>query len=272
MRANQPPYGLRNFLSFILRDVIKYRKKVIEKNIKIAFPHYDQSQVTKLRRAFYKQFAVTICEVMYTYSYPQNIINHITFDGFEQIQNDLNNGKSVIITGGHFFNWEWSGITLTIPIQNDVYGIYKKLSNPFFEQHFLKARSQYGLKLVSTRDSMGVMESVINGDSPSVFLLAGDQSPSNTKRAIWVNFFNKKTAFLRGTERLATKHNLPVYFLDVKNPKMGQYNLKARRLIVKNQAYTQALATEVESTIKTIPRSWLWSHNRWKHNPELKSH
>ncbi len=46
----------------------------------------------------------------------------------------------------------------------------------------------------------------------TAYIMAADQSPSNAKNVIWVNFLGRETAFLHGPEKYAIRYNYPVIF------------------------------------------------------------
>ena len=104
----------------------------------------------------------------------------------------------------------------------------------------------------------------------SIFIMASDQSPSNIKKAIWVKFLGRDTAFLQGPEVYAKKHDLPVVFVDIQRVKRGYYELEMK-LITENPLelpegeITQRYASMLEEAIRNKPENWLWSHRRWKH-------
>ncbi len=263
--ARKPPYFIARIIELLLKRILRYRKDVIEKNIKQVFPNYSKSEIKLLRNKFYKQLSRTFAEVLYTYSHPAKIPERVSYSGFEEINKELKKGNSVILSGGHFYNWEWNGICLTKATDFPVYGIYKPLSNPYFEKHFFNARSFHGVRLVTMRSTKQIIEAAETNEEASIYVLAADQSPSHVKKAIWINFFNKKTAFFPGIENFAKRYDLPVFYLQVENPKKGYYHCRAIQLFAPDQQWTKVYARQVESSVYAQPHAWLWSHNRWKH-------
>jgi KDO2-lipid IV(A) lauroyltransferase len=105
----------------------------------------------------------------------------------------------------------------------------------------------------------------------TAYIMAADQSPSNTKNVIWVDFLVRKTAFLHGPEKYASRYNFPVFFVDIQRVKRGYYELELI-LLSENPAelehgeLTRRYAEKLEEAILKQPENWLWSHKRWKLN------
>lgn len=263
--ANQPPYYLTPVITFILRRLLKYRRAVIEGNLRIAFPDKSAAEITSIRNAFYKQLATTFTEVLYTYSYPQKIGERVSHKGFEAIDHDLRQGKSVMLCAAHLYNWEWIGITCSQPLTQPVMGVYKPLHNPYFEKHLYDARSSLGVLLVPMRTTIKTVAERESKGTPTLYVLGADQSPSHTKKSIWVDFFGRKTAFFPGIQNLVVRYDMPVYYLDVRCTKRGYYEAEAIPMEAHDGNWMQAYAKKVETSINRSPSSWLWSHRRWKH-------
>lgn len=268
VRAKTPPYYLTPFIVFILRNVLGYRKKVITDNLMIAFPEKDEAAIASIRNAFYKQLATTFTEVLYTYSHPDKLATRVSHEGFESIDQHLAAGQSVMLCAAHLYNWEWVGITSSLAVKHPVMGVYKPLSNPHFEEHLHAARSSLGVLLVPMRTTMKMIAKRESMDQPTLYILGADQSPSHTKKSIWVDFFGKKTPFFPGIQNLVVKYDMPVYYMDINCPKRGYYHVKAIKMESSDGNWMEPYARMVESSIRRVPHAWLWSHRRWKHSFE----
>lgn len=100
-------------------------------------------------------------------------------------------------------------------------------------------------------------------------MMAADQNPGNPKKAIWINFLGRPTAFLDGVERYAREYDLPIVFADIHRVKRGYYTIKLDTLVSDPQLLPHGEITRryVDRLVKAIehqPENWLWSHKRWK--------
>ena len=265
VRKSGPPYYLTPLIIFILKDIMGYRKNMIARNMSKVFPEKSTREIKKMRSDFYRQLADTFAEMLYGYRYPEKIMERLEFENMELINKDIAEGKSVIASGGHFYNWEWAGISLAGPVSHPVYGIYKKISNPYFERYFLEARASLGIDLISTRDASKFIRDKEKKGEHSIYILAADQSPSYTEKAIWIEFFGSKLPFFPGIQKFVDLYGMSVYFIRIECPKRGFYKMTCEPLETIPDGYTQAFVAKVKEAIIAHPTSWLWSHNRWKH-------
>jgi KDO2-lipid IV(A) lauroyltransferase len=105
--------------------------------------------------------------------------------------------------------------------------------------------------------------------------LISDQAPPLRADTEWFDFLNRKSTFIEGSERIAMRFKLPVYFLHIERVKAGLYRLRFDPLYdgteeVEPMEITRRYARALESMIREHPELWLWSHNRWKHSPETQ--
>jgi KDO2-lipid IV(A) lauroyltransferase len=104
----------------------------------------------------------------------------------------------------------------------------------------------------------------------SLFVLMGDQSPSNMKTTHWLPFLGRDTAWLHGVGTLAVAHNMPIFYFETQRIKRGYYQSTVHELCLNPSAYSpeqisKLYAGFVAQIILKNPSPWLWSHKRWKH-------
>jgi len=73
-------------------------------------------------------------------------------------------------------------------------------------------------------------------------------------------------------EKIAIKTNRPVFYLKVNVLKKGYYQVDCVPLCLNPAESTQQEITALhvsllETIIRKKPEYWLWSHKRWKHQP-----
>ena len=104
---------------------------------------------------------------------------------------------------------------------------------------------------------------------PALMIMAADQSPSNVKKAIWIEFLNQETGWLHGPESYARRYNWPVVYFKINKLKKGYYSMSIEIISEKpfeqdENHITKKYAHLLERDIKEAPQYWLWSHKRWK--------
>ncbi len=263
-------YVISDFLRFVLYRVVGYRRKVVEDNIRNSFPDLPVAEQKKLINLSYKNLADIIIEgvKVFTMSDKQIVARH-KFINPEFLTPYIEAGKSVILLPAHYGNWEWGG--LSIPLQLDykhIIVLYKPLSNKFADRLVKKNRSRTGIFMGSIFETAKLFQTYVS--QTTAFFLVADQSPSNRRKAYWVNFLGRETAFLHGPERYARLYQLPVIFVDVQRVKRGYYEVEFSLLTddpasLPKGGITALYARKLEDIIRKKPENWLWSHRRWKH-------
>jgi KDO2-lipid IV(A) lauroyltransferase len=168
---------------------------------------------------------------------------------------------------GHYNNWEWGSLAAAKQLKHNIVALYKPLSNKLIDQYAIKIRARYGTELASIFKTSLTFEENLN--KTTLFLLVADQSPSNERKAYWINFLGRNTAFLHGPETHAKKNNLPVFFIDIQRVKRGFYTVEIVLLadnpaVLDDGEITHRYAKALEEQILKNPKNWLWTHRRWK--------
>jgi KDO2-lipid IV(A) lauroyltransferase len=173
-----------------------------------------------------------------------------------------------ILTGAHYNNWEWGVLSWSLWFQPQVVGIYKPLTNKYLEAWLNKKRSNFGMYLAATYETRKALEA--HEGKQSLFVLMGDQSPSNMKTTHWLPFLGRDTAWLHGVGTLAVAHTMPIFYLETQRIKRGYYQSTVHELCLNPSVYSpeqisKLYADFVAQIILKNPSPWLWSHKRWKH-------
>ena len=101
-------YVLGIKLAFILR-IFAYRKKIIDNNLKTAFPKKENSALKKIKNQFYSYFGQLIVETIKLFNCSEDTIRkRHKFVNESLINTFLKQDKDVIIVLGHYCNWEWA--------------------------------------------------------------------------------------------------------------------------------------------------------------------
>ncbi len=263
-------YGISDILYLLINYVFKYRKKVIINNLRNSFPEKSDKEIQTICNKFYRHLCDMIFETLKTHSMSQKEFNkRITFENQEMINNHFNEGKSIILLGMHYNNWEWSCFGPDI-FNHGLLIIYNPVrGNRAFEDYLLKYRGRWGAISVQVHKSARMAVQYTKMEKPMILWLAADQTPPPTTK-IWTTFLNQETPFFSGPEKIASKSNQPVVFHHTRKIKRGHYKVELYELF-KNPAEVEekeillTYARKMEEIIRKEPEYYLWSHRRWKH-------
>jgi KDO2-lipid IV(A) lauroyltransferase len=262
-------YGISDFLFVIFYYLTGYRKKIVLGNIQRSFPEKSAKEHTEICRKFYHHFCDLIVESLKTFTISEKqVAKRVVCVNPELINMYYDQGRSVIIAGGHYNNWEVFAVGVDALIKHKAVGIYKPLSNKYFDNKMRKTRSKYGLYMISTRDVKKVFDEEVNNLTATIFAI--DQSPSNSNNCYWMEFLHQDTGILFGVERYAKEYNFPVVYGRINKVKRGHYSFEFFELTdtPNETAYgeiTERSTRMLEKDIREKPEFWLWTHRRWKH-------
>ncbi len=262
-------YIFSDIMYFVLLYVMRYRKSVVRSNLEDCFPEKSNKEIDKLIRLSYKNLTDVIVEGFKAFTMSDRQIRERHKVLNPEILADLTNNKNGVIAAPcHYGNWEWGSMSPSLYFNHRIIVFYKPFSNPYINRFVNKNRSRTGGILTSIYKTSEIFKE-LKGQKV-IYIMAADQSPSNAKRAIWVDFMGRETAFLHGPEIYAKKYNYPVIFTDIKRVKRGFYELTLSIISdhsskTEDRDITTLYAKKLETAIRNKPEDYLWSHKRWKH-------
>jgi Kdo2-lipid IVA lauroyltransferase/acyltransferase len=262
-------YGISDFFCFVIYRIVGYRKAVVFDNLRQCFPEKSEAEIQSIARKFYHHLCDLIIESIKNFSISEKELRkRMLTQNAELFAKYFKEGRSIILCGGHYGNWEMWALSAPLYLEHKILGIYKKLKDPYFDEKMRLTRGRFGLKLISTRDINEYLKT--NTSELNVTVLAVDQSPSDPKKCVWVNFLGRETAALYGSEKFAKEYNRPVIYGHVEKIKRGYYRMHYELIVAEpgEMAYGEIIQKAhdiLEREILRAPEFWLWSHKRWKH-------
>ncbi|MGG9970483.1 lysophospholipid acyltransferase family protein [Ferruginibacter sp. SUN002] len=260
-------YGISSFVAFLLRDVFRYRRKVILENLLIAFPNKNEEERVAIAKKFYRNFTDTFVETIKTLSMSDTTFDKRCAHNFTLINEAAAKGHNIQLLGAHMFNWEYANLALGKYLTIPLIGVYSQIENQMFDKLFLKIRSKYKTILVPTGKFKRQMHELMQHQH-SMYLLA-DQNAGKMTNAYWVDFFGKPAPFIIGPHKAAAKNNTTIIFVNFKKTKRGYYSFEAEQVVENTKEYTPQQLTILyrnflENIISRQPENYLWSHRRWR--------
>ena len=117
-------YLIADFLFVILYYVIGYRRKVVQENLRNAFPSKTVQERSIVEKKYYKYLADLIVETVKMISISEaEMSRRVVCTNPEIIDHYFSRGKSISAVAGHYCNWEWAGSEFSI--SNPLFIIYK---------------------------------------------------------------------------------------------------------------------------------------------------
>lgn len=260
-------YLLSDVVFVLIYYVFGYRRKVVEGNLRIAFPEKSGMEIQQISKQFYRNFVDNFIETLKLISAGDKFIRS-RFKADTGVLNELyEKGKRCQVHLGHNFNWELANIGIAKYTPFPLLGVYMPLENKLFDRIMRKFRAKNGTILIPATRMREAM--LPYRDKQYILGLVADQVPGNMNRAYWLNFFGKATPFAQGPEKGARAGNIPVVFGSIEKIKRGHYHLVLHLETENPQEMEPGELTRryrdfLEKVIRKNPDMWLWSHRRWK--------
>lgn len=248
-----------------------YRKKVVTSNLKRAFPNQNQEWRNAVRRKFYRHFYDLLTESIRLFSISkEEAMARFRVANPELLEQLTKAGKSAILVGGHYQNWELYAVASNPQIPHQLAGIYTPLTNAFFEKKFSASRSRFGLELIPKKQVRAYFEATKNQLTCTTFAI--DQCPRKGQKVYWTTFLGQPTAVHFGAEKYAKEYDQAVVYGAAKKISRGYYELHLELMepephLTDEGAITQQHTARLEQQILEAPHYWLWTHKRWKLQP-----
>lgn len=271
-------YLLSDITFVLLYFVVRYRRRLVDRNLAASFPELTPGERRSIRRHFYLNFSDYIFEtVKLLYVSDAQMRRRMTFAGVDIIDRNLRQGRPVVCYFSHTGNWEWApSITLWSGLRAgtdaEFCQIYRPLRNRRMDALMLRLRSRFGsVSLAKNMAFLDLMRYRKRG-VPTVTGFMSDQKPSHGDPVRVLSFFGRPTAVITGTETLARRLDTAVVYWDMSKPRRGHYHIDVIPMAdhaADTEPYelTRRYFENLEGTIHRRPDIWLWTHKRWKTSP-----
>jgi KDO2-lipid IV(A) lauroyltransferase len=261
-------YLLSDFLYLIVYYGIGYRKNVVRQNLSKSFPEKTQAELLKIEKDFYHYIVDFFLETIKCITISQSELKkRVGIENDEILDELLKEKRNLIVTAGHYGNHEMANLALSFLIKHKIKGVYRPLTNEYFDALFYNFRTKFGTMMIPMADSSKEIAKQENFNY--VYVLINDQSPP-VDRSYWTTFLNQETGFFTGHERYAKQYDMPVVYMCINKTARGKYLINVE-LISKTPALLpdgellELHARKLERDINANPSVWFWSHKRWKY-------
>jgi Kdo2-lipid IVA lauroyltransferase/acyltransferase len=263
-------YALSNITFAVSFYLLRYRRQVVQENLRNSFPEKSKTELHSIEKEFYKNLSDYAVETLKLLTISKSdLSDRVVFKNPEVIQPYTSTGHSVLLLASHQFNWEWllaaGSFSLGIPIDF----VYQPQSSKRFNDFSLESRSRFGAYAIK-RETVG-REAIKRKHIVRGTAIVADQFPGHFNfRRYWTAFLNQRTAFFHGISQLMVLTQSPVFFAAIRKIKRGYYEVELILLATppyqtsNSDFVIDEYVKQTEKIIRAHPEGWLWSHKRWK--------
>lgn len=265
-------YILSDIMYFPLYYVIRYRRKIVRKNLTECFPEKSLEDIITIEKKFYHFLMDMMLESskLATIS-PEKMKERMNFTNAHDVNDLLAKDKSIAFFIGHYCNWEWmTSFGLWIGDTVECTQVYHKLRNKTFDKIVKQLRERMGNSCVEMRHTARFVSKMKSENKSCILALIADHSPKRRDIKHYLEFLNHTAPVLVGPEKITKHYGYVPIFVSLKRIKRGYYECKFS-IMHDNPAslpdyelsdiYFQCL----EEEIRRAPEYYLWTHNRFKY-------
>jgi KDO2-lipid IV(A) lauroyltransferase len=268
------PFWLLYFISdlfyYILYYVIKYRRKIVRKNLELSKVAISTKDLIRIEKKFYRHLTDVFFEMFKFYSIsPEEMKKRFYIENPEIFYELEKKNKSVMFMTSHYGGFEWF-LSINYHVPQLPFAVYTPLSNKSLESLIKKFRLRHGSKLISRYEAGSYIKKQIKENKLFLYGMAADQSAQIRSITYWKEFLGVKVPVFTGSERIAKQHDIPVVFGKVVKIKRGHYKVVVDLISefpneYKDYQITDIYIKKLENQIREIPEYYYWTHNRFKH-------
>ncbi len=266
-------YFLSDCVYVLIYYIIGYRKKTVRANLKMALPDLNDHDRLLIEKKSFHYLCDTFLEMIKTMTISKSeiskryIVKNLAY--YLELEKK---GKSIALMTAHYASYEWA-ISMNHSINFQGVGIYKKITNRYFDKLVRDIRSKFKATLITTKETKSFMEERNIDKRLCLYGFASDQTPRRADNNYWYTFLGIETPIHIGAELLAKKFNMNVGFLKSTRVKRGFYEatielLSDDVLNVPDYEISELFIQKVEAQIYEAPEFYLWSHKRFKHQKQ----
>jgi len=251
--------------------VFRVRRRVVEENLRLAFPDRDDGWIQETAASSYAHLVrEAVATLRASWKGLDWLRDHVVCDGIDAVRAALDEGRGAILLGGHLGNWELGAATAAahgLP----VLGMVRRQNNPLFDRALTTARNRLGIEVVDRRHATAETLRALRANRVAVIIADQDAR----RAGVFVPFFGRPASTARGPAVLSVRARAPMLVMTTLRRADGRLHVRYDSLDTPQgsgdsrvQALTAEFIRRLEAGVRTAPDQYLWHHRRWKTRPE----
>lgn len=269
-------YVLSDIMFVPFYHVVRYRRKIVRKNLCGSFPDKSADEIIRLEKKFYRFFVdmfLESCKLL-TISF-EEMRKRMKFVNPELVHELLGEGKTVAAYLGHFGNWEWVSSAGLWFKETTIVQVYRKMNSRAAGKIMYLLRCRMGHICVDMHSTARFMATAARDNKQFIYGLLADQTPKWKDSKYFVPFLNHSTPVIIGTEKATKRYCHAAIFIDIKRVRRGFYEAEFIPLggdlrALADYELTRLYFQHLENEILRQPELYLWSHRRFRNARVLK--
>ncbi len=259
---------LSRSLAWMCHDLLGVRARVVDDNLRHAFPDMTDEQRDAVRRGMWLHLMLLFCEMARASRkvHETNWREFVQLEGSRQIVSLLLRDEPVVIVTSHFGNFEFSGYLAGL-FGFPTVTLARPLDNRFLNRFLLRFRQSTGQTIIPSSGTAELAESLMQ--SQSTLTVLGDHYGG--PKGCWVEFFHRPASCHKSIGLLALGYKAKLSVVNtVRVGSMMRFKMLADQPLIiptRNTSLTdvtRAFTEQLEQVISQHPDQYWWLHRRWK--------
>jgi Kdo2-lipid IVA lauroyltransferase/acyltransferase len=248
--------------------VVWSRRKVVDVNLRLCFPHWSDAQRRKATREVFVHVAQSFLDRAWLWHAPPEVVRRrVVLTGAVR---ELAGSDPTIVFAPHFVGLD-AGVTgLSQQVPRRFIGIYTRQSNPVVDAWVLKGRHRFGINPRPMSRNEGVREIVSALRAGDIMYLLPDMN-FGPEESIFVPFYGVPAATVPSLSRFARLGRAKVVPV-VTRMRRGGYEVRVHEAWAgfpsgDIEADTALMNRRLQDYIDEMPSQYYWVHKRFKTRP-----
>lgn len=252
------------------------QKRLTRESLNIAFAGEKSPQeVDRIFHDCFQNVAGGMMELMFCMEHPEWIPKMAFFEGKENLDNALKQGRGAIAVSAHFGNFPLM-LLYMVSQGYKTNAIIRPTRDQEIEKHFQSLRTRLGLNTVYSIPRKQCVDTSIRVlRSNEVLFIPLDQN-FGSNSGVYVDFFGRKAATATGPIIFAMRTGAPLLPVFAVRQKDGRHKIIIEPPLALDLKSTDQetmmhnvsrITRIIETYIRRYPQEWGWMHRRWKSQP-----
>ena len=262
---------LSNGLAIVCNDWIKFRRDVVDENLRHAFPELTAQERLDTARRMWAHLILMICEVAHAPRkiHETNWRDHVSLLGARKMVGALIDRRPLVAVTAHYGNFEVSGYIAGL-LGFPTFTMARPLDNPYLNSFLLRFRAATGQFMLPNRGSSSDAQQVV--DSGETLAILGDHFGG--RKGCYVEFFNRPASCHKSIALFSLANKAPLVVTYARRngaPLQFEFGTVAHcDPATPDFAYgdvpllTRWFNEHLEKAIRECPDQYWWLHRRWK--------
>ncbi|MCP8898929.1 LpxL/LpxP family Kdo(2)-lipid IV(A) lauroyl/palmitoleoyl acyltransferase [Gilvimarinus xylanilyticus] len=244
------------------------RREIARTNVALCFPELDEVERDARVRDILRDVGLSFIETAIALWGPDRAIEgRYTLKGMEILHRLQNEGRGVLLLGGHYTTLDMAGRIMGLNIECDM--IYRVDRNPLLAAAMASARERYSGTTIPREDVRQLVKNLRKGHR---IWYAPDQD-YGVQNTVFAPFMGIEAATVTATARMAQMGRAAVVPFEHYRDEQGVYHVEIKEPLENfpsgdDVADAAAANAVVEAVVRRHPTQYLWVHRRFKTRPE----